>query len=537
MRIILKLGLSLALAFLALIPVHAKPVYKITIDMRDGTLSDGSHKTVIEVEEGKQLGECSKLNFYNPTCPTGYGLVGYALGDNNDVVFNGEELSLLKPSGDMEIYGVYGKAYTITFDYNGSKLYGQTSDKEIVVEGCKAYFSSSVPDAPVSTEAFAGWSVDKYGEPQYSTNELENLEYTKNTTFYAIYKPAVTVTLEGNDGVFYPDEVATMTTKAPKGFRYCSRSYYPDKEDSYFIGWSTTKDGPAEYGLDDEGIYGIVFNNDTTLYAVYRPKVKATSYDIAEELTMHAGETVPWPLTIEPANADYAIISVSHDASVAKQTQGGITAYREGVAEIEYMFQSPGGNKFSKLTVTVLPSEKPGPKEFGFVEVDGKKYWYENWEKQGVYGDPKNIWDTTYDKLERGREIYDPESDGWYWLDAVYDGAAAYGKEVWIPYIYQNEDDMPDAEKRNNANNSDEGMEEFVYQCMVNKTGKWVRYDNNGKMLKGWVPITGDLAKAYPDQAGNTYYYDQWTGTMAKGYMTLDGVLYHFDENTGVLTK
>ena len=34
----------------------------------------------------------------------------------------------------------------------------------------------------------------------------------------------------------------------------------------------------------------------------------------------------------------------------------------------------------------------------------------------------------------------------------------------------------------------------------------------NGKMLKGWVTITGELAKLYPKQNGNTYYYDNRTG-------------------------
>ncbi len=53
-------------------------------------------------------------------------------------------------------------------------------------------------------------------------------------------------------------------------------------------------------------------------------------------------------------------------------------------------------------------------------------------------------------------------------------------------------------------------------------------------MLKGWVTIEGALAEKYPDQVGNTYYYDTRTGLMAKGNVTIGGVLYHFDENTGV---
>ena len=173
--------------------------------------------------------------------------------------------------------------------------------------------------------------------------------------------------------------------------------------------------------------------------------------------------------------------------------------------------------------------------DFGFMEVEGKKYWYENSTRQGVYGDPKNVRDVEFGEIERGREIYDPDTDAWYWLDAVYDGAAAYGKEVWLPYIYQDEDNWDDAEIRMNADHSDEGMADFTYQSMKEKTGKWVRYDANGKMLKGWVTINGDLEKVYPEQAGNTYYYDHYTGLMAKGDLSIDGVEYHFDKETGVL--
>ncbi len=164
--------------------------------------------------------------------------------------------------------------------------------------------------------------------------------------------------------------------------------------------------------------------------------------------------------------------------------------------------------------------------------VDGKAYWYEDGKKQGIESDVKCL---KYDGTIRGREIYDKASDGWYWLDTVYDGAKATGKEVFMPYIYQNEAGWDDKTIRDNANNSDEGMKDYIYNCIKNKTGKWVRYDNDGKMLKGWVTIQGDLAKAYPTQEGNTYYYDTKTGVMAKGWVSILGVNYFFDEVTGKL--
>ena len=179
---------------------------------------------------------------------------------------------------------------------------------------------------------------------------------------------------------------------------------------------------------------------------------------------------------------------------------------------------------------------------------DGKLYWYESGVKQGTLSDTQGI---LGDGTNRGREIYDSATDGWYWLDSVYDGAKAVGKEVWIPYIYQDELVMSADGYGRMANGiSDEArvkalaqdsitteanMSEQVEEAIKNRTGKWVRYDENGAMLKGWVKIQGALEKYYPNQVGNIYYYDQKTGLMAKGNVNISGVEYHFDETTGVL--
>lgn len=170
-----------------------------------------------------------------------------------------------------------------------------------------------------------------------------------------------------------------------------------------------------------------------------------------------------------------------------------------------------------------------------FETVAGKSYWFENGVKQGTRSDPKGVYWKDDPTNNRGREIYDASSNAWYWLDSAYDGAVATGKEVFMPYVYQNEASMNDADVRKNANASDAGMQDYVYNLMKNKSGKWVRYDGNGKMLKGWVTIDGALAQIYRDQVGNRYYYDQKTGAMAKGWLRIDGKLCHFDETSGKL--
>lgn len=111
-----------------------------------------------------------------------------------------------------------------------------------------------------------------------------------------------------------------------------------------------------------------------------------------------------------------------------------------------------------------------------WIEIDGVKYWYEGGRRQGLEG--------------RGKEIYDPASDAWYWLDSVDQGKMAVSKDVY----------------------------------QESSGGKWVRYDENGHMVKGWN-----------EQNGNRYYFDPVTGAMAKGTVEIDGAAYAFDETTGVL--
>ena len=213
--------------------------------------------------------------------------------------------------------------------------------------------------------------------------------------------------------------------------------------------------------------------------------------------------------------------------------------------------------KYHKSLITVffifisiiIPSISVSASSYEFRTSDeGGIYWYENDVRQGTYDDKMGI---IGDGTIRGREIYDSASDGWYWLDSCLEGAMATGKEVWIPYVYQDEliangggygriaYGINNSERIRElsflSNTSEAAMAEQVEFAIRNRTGKWVRYDEKGRMIKGWVKIDGVLGNYYPDQIGNVYYYDCQTGMMAKGYVFIGGLLYHFDESTGIL--
>ena len=212
-------------------------------------------------------------------------------------------------------------------------------------------------------------------------------------------------------------------------------------------------------------------------------------------------------------------------------------------------FKKLAASALSLVTaLSMLPAMTAYAKNLEWETVDGKQYWYENDVKQGTVNDGLGI---IGDGTNRGREICDPANDTWYWLDSVYDGAKAEGKEVWIPYVYQDElvdysegpgriangisDEAKIAELAALSKTDEADMSAQVEDAIRNRRGKWVRYDGNGGMLKGWVKIEGDLAKVYPEQEGNVYYYDKKTGLMAKGVVQISGKYYEFDETTGVL--
>ncbi|MBR2811910.1 MAG: Ig-like domain-containing protein [Solobacterium sp.] len=269
-------------------------------------------------------------------------------------------------------------------------------------------------------------------------------------------------------------------------------------------GLITTKmPGSAVLVFQCEGVY-----HREAIQVIDRISVQAVTILEADPLVLHIGDARQVHAGIEPADAtDRSLsFSVANPAIATVDENGTVTAVNVGLTSLFVRGAQGDGDL---IVIQVVSDDPAACRIFGFCYYSHAWYWYENGIRQGVIGDSGNIIDEIY-HVERGREIYDPNSDGWYWLDAVKDGARASCKEVWMPYIYQDE-------KPGSTN------------------GKWVRYDSSGRMIKGWSHVEDYDLALYPEQAHQTYYYDLITGAMYKGTHVIDGLEYHFDELSGAL--
>jgi hypothetical protein len=176
------------------------------------------------------------------------------------------------------------------------------------------------------------------------------------------------------------------------------------------------------------------------------------------------------------------------------------------IDDVEYYFNTEEG-----YMERVVQAVRGLSKYTGWKTIDGAEYWYENGQRQILSGNSEY----------RGKEVYDPDTDAWYWIDNVDGGKKAVSKDV-----YQESD----AGEWGDIDNGD-----------GSRSGKWVRYDSQGHMIKGWCAGYGENAREIdePEEANGeaVYYFDPIYGTMAKGNVRVDGAVYTFDTITGVLIQ
>ncbi len=255
-----------------------------------------------------------------------------------------------------------------------------------------------------------------------------------------------------------------------------------------------------DYGKDSNANYRIKAYTNNVADEKYVAPTGITLNKKEEEIEI--GEELQLVATVEPEEAtNKDVIWSSYDETVAVVSDSGVvTGLKAGEAVITAT--TFDGKIDAHCNITVKKFEYTGM----LTESDGKKYWYENGVKQGVQYNEDGSIDLSY----RGKEIYDPASNAWYWLDNVQNGAVAKSKDVY-------QESAAGAWADNKVYNEDGSLN------IDASTGKWVRYDENGHMIKGWQ--TNDTG---------TYYFDIVYGTMAKGHVIIGDNECYFDENTGI---
>lgn len=371
----------------------------------------------------------------------------------------------------------------ISYDSNKENLiYNQSAystfvDKKTVCTGYAKGFQLLCNSEGIEVILISGWTGN--GRHAWNKINLYNNWYLVDVTwddqedyiFYNYYnksdEAASEHIIDANLNALEPDSPYSST--ASFYYEYIDAYFKSDGKEYFSV--SGTDPYLALYIGDDAGVPDTVVYNDNT-YTVLNGSSGNNKYTITYNLD-------------GGVNSEYN--PVSYD-----MTSGNIILRNPSKAGHSFEGWYTDVNYTNKITAIPLGSTgnitlyAKWKAYNGWVTQKGVEYWYENGVKQGTEG--------------RGKEIYDPGSEAWYWLDAEFGGAKAVSKDV-----YQE---------------SDAGR----YADREDGTGKWVRYDKQGHMVKGWQ-ITDE----------GIYYFDMITGTMAKGYTTVNGKEYFFNTITGIL--
>ena len=387
------------------------------------------------------------------------------------------------PAADVTVSAVFEEiateTYTVTVTKSGDGEVTVNGQKTEKLEGLKSGDTVTLKINPIDTDTLltklAGVTVTS-GKADVSTTKVDENTYTFKmpdgdvnvSVQFTVVKYGIEVEVDGdgtitftdNETRFAADTEVTATIK-PNGTtcKLTKVMYYEGNKSGEDITKNSNNGYDYTFTMPANHVKIVA-----TFTAVGGEETQALE---AEERTAHgaAEKTTVTAMAVFTCTDKNCASAQFVDATV-KQTNGVTTA----------AVNFNGKDYTAKYGETV---------KNGWVEENGKKYWYENGVKQGTTG--------------RGKEIYDPDSDAWYWLDAVQGGAMTVNKDVYQESAAGQWADKPDG------------------------TGKWVRYDENGHMVKGWQ--TTDKG---------TYYFDLITGAMAKGTGDIDGVPCAFDQYTGI---
>ena len=418
-----------------------------------------------------------------------------------------DQLEVGTPAGSRRseeayVYGASGNkndGYRISvYNAQGTKIVSDYTSSQVKLDGDKNYLL-------VYEQEFAGSEYTKYLLCDHNGNVLMTNEQYGLYDFFAADDGALLACVYNTDAdgnkKFGAVKIASADIDSDK-----NGAYIENGEIRYYVNGKVSSDYTG-MAVDAEG-HKYWFDNGTAAKdkQVYSPADDAWYWFDANG-TMAVGKDVFIPKSNDD-RSEGKWVRYDENGHMVKgedYANGGWYRFDEITGEMAKGFYSVEDGEDTKL---YYYNKDTGIMEHGAVNIDGTEYafddvtgvavdkawysvenapyWYENGVRQGMEG--------------RGKEIYDPISDGWYWLDAVDGGKKAVSKDVY--------------------------QESYAgaYADREDGTGKWVRYNAEGRMIKGWS-----------EQNGNRYYFDLETGAMAKGTTTIDGTVYTFSWVTGAL--
>ena len=223
-------------------------VYNVIFDAKEGHFEDGSTTFTTETTE----------NGYYPYCPTPVGPEGMMFVGWYDV--NGKSMYECTIDQKMTFYAKYAKAYDVTFDAQEGHF--EDGEKKVTIKSYEGhYFYPGNIIAPEG-KVFDGW-YDENG------NKIDDSEYKGNTTYYAHYKDAITITLEPNGGT--GNSIQYKLGAGDYQYFSYSDSYFTHPDGKVLVGFKDKKTGKM-YALGN----GDQFYKDVTLYAQWADPVTVT---------------------------------------------------------------------------------------------------------------------------------------------------------------------------------------------------------------------------------------------------------------------
>ena len=512
----------------------------------DGALPKG-HTWALDELETKSVGNnvylCSDCHTatesvpHTVTLPDAVEGVTLTLGTTNKTYIKDDTVTLTVEKEGTDIVTVTAKnGDTDVALTEVQKAAQDEAAAQATTEKAKTVYTFTMPDGDVAisvTKAAKTYAVNvaplTNGEITASAKEAAEKETVtltaKPASGYALKAGSVKVTYKDADNTEKPVEVKADTEKA-NTYTFAMPAY-PVNVSAEFVKEYKVTAAPAENGTVTVDPTAAVEGTDVTVTVKaadnYQLKADSLTYSYqigedkkTEKLTVTDGKaTFKMPAADVTVSAVFEALTATPTAtptakpaepteapSTEPETRTAHGAAEKTTITAMAVFTCTDKNCASAQFVDATVKQTSGVttaavnfngKDYtakygeknGWVEENGKKYWYEKGVKQGTTG--------------RGKEIYDRNSDAWYWLDAVQGGAMTVNKDVYQESKAGKWADRPDG------------------------TGKWVRYDENGHMVKGWQTTEK-----------GTYYFDPTYGTMAKGVTEIDGVPCAFDQNTGI---